>query len=256
MLTADRDSKGLITGKRKENESGMVATHLNKTVPFSHSRFFFFILWIFIYFFPSQANADNKLIVPYFSQLDSRWSTDPMSSSSYLVKSWGCTMTCVAMAFNYYGINAVNYTYNDYFTNDVNPRDLNLYLSQNGGYNAGNYLVWSVATNYSNASSKGIQYMSGSSQDWQNGINARDSTTLVNEINSGYPGLVQVYTGYATYPWHWVLATGIEGSIIYINDPYWQDKTTLDSYNNTIYAVRVYHGPVLPIIPPTNFSPT
>ncbi|MFQ5822676.1 MAG: C39 family peptidase [bacterium] len=166
--------------------------------------------------------------VSYFSQLDNRWSSDTMVSSSYTIGSSGCTMTCVAMVFNYYGVHAVQYTFNDYFTNDTNPKDLNWWLKNNGGYTSGNYLVWPVTENYSDVASKSVDYRVDLAQDWSGGINASDSQTLINEINNGHPVIVKVYTGLSTYPWHWVLIINISGSNFYINDPYWSDRTTLD----------------------------
>lgn len=202
-----------------------------------------------------------SLHVPYFNQCDDRWGgesyayMDPTEYYTYdgytalgTICNWGCVLTCTAMVLNYYGVQAVEYTYNDYFPDDTSPYDLDRWLVEQedySGYSSDHGLVWASVERYSNAEERAVDFVEGELYDWVGGINAAEVSVIRDELNSGHPVTVNVGG-------HWVVITGMDGDTFYINDPWHAAKTTLASspYNNTIYGVRVYHGtPPAPVMP-------
>ncbi len=182
-----------------------------------------------------------SLDVPYFSQCDGRWGSDQMGTSDCILgdyQNWeiscGCAVTSVAMVLDYYGVEADDLTYNSYSPHDTNPKDLNQWLRGNGGYSVNN-IIWDTVEvkDYSNAKERGIDFVE--SENWVGGINAAEVSVITNELNSKHPVIVNVGG-------HWVVITGMKGETFYINDPWFVEKTTLASYSNTIYGLRVYHG--------------
>jgi hypothetical protein len=150
------------------------------------------------------------------------------------------------MVLNYYGVRAAGITYNDYFANDTNPKDLNQWLKNNNGY-SGDSIIWASVENYSNAPEKGISFIPSEMINWSNGTDVAGVSLIRDEIAAGHPVIVEVLTKYkGKWVDHWVVITGIKNGTYYINDPGWPKRTTLSLYNNTIYALRVYHG----IVPP------
>jgi hypothetical protein len=184
-----------------------------------------------------------SLHVPYFSQCDGRWGSDQMGTADCILGDYGnwtiscgCAVTCVAMVLNYYGVDADDLTYSDYSPNDTNPKDLNQWLRGNGGYSVNN-ITWDrvEVKDYSNAKERGIDFVEEERYDWGGGINAAKVSVITNELNSKHPVIVNVGG-------HWVVITGMNGDTFYINDPWYVEKTTLASYSNKIYGLRVYHG--------------
>jgi len=61
------------------------------------------------------ASADEvssvSLDVPYFSQRDDRWGSDPMVSDAYKMWRRGCAVTSTAMVLSYYGVHAVTWDF-------------------------------------------------------------------------------------------------------------------------------------------------
>lgn len=156
-------------------------------------------------------------VVPYFSQCDSAWGKDILGTcSQYNICQQGCAISSVAMVFKYFGIN-------------TNPGSINQWLKANGGYAAGCLINWSTAANLSPANLTFIARVT--TQDW---------ARLRYEISSGYPVILEV-----PFPngQHFVVATGYSGDTVFINDPYYPSRTTLDSYGNRFLGLRIYHGP-------------
>src|SRR5512147_572257 len=63
----------------------------------------------------------GALAVPMFKQWDQRWGDDPVGGSGEPLRSVGCTVSCVAMAFRHFGM-------------DTDPGRLNAWLRASGGY--------------------------------------------------------------------------------------------------------------------------
>ncbi|HZD59252.1 MAG TPA: C39 family peptidase [Anaerolineae bacterium] len=163
-----------------------------------------------------QAFAEKVVIdVPFFLQNDDRWAEEEIGDSGCRMGSEGCVITSVAMLINYYGI-------------DTDPKRLNKYLSQNGGYTEEGRIYWNKVCEFSNGKVK-LTYVGPGSYD------------IIDEhIRSGNPVIVKIYI-YKVIP-HWVLIVGKEGQEYFINDPAAADKKVrkLSDYDSDIYAVRIY----------------
>jgi hypothetical protein len=101
---------------------------------------------IAIVFMTTVSNAVNasavNLSVPVYIQGDSHWSEDKMGTTSLTLKQYGCAISCIAMVFKYYGI-------------QTDPKELNIWLKQNGAYTSDGKVYWSKATGKSEGA---IQY--------------------------------------------------------------------------------------------------
>jgi len=161
--------------------------------------------------------------VPYFSQCGSPWGSTILGTcSQYTVCQQGCAMSSVAMIFKYFGVS-------------TDPGVLNEWLKTHGGYVSGCLINWAVAANY--AADK-ITFVAR--------INTPDWSRLRYELDNGYPVVIEVPVSNGQ---HFVVATGYSGDTVFINDPYYPSRTTLDSYGNSFKGLRVYHGPTS--TPPT-----
>lgn len=177
------------------------------------------------YFWPSQEQLaasggeyfEDPLVLnaPLFLQNDPRWAEDGIGDSGSRMGAEGCAVASVAMLLNYYGVKA-------------DPKALNRYLSQNGGYTEQGWIYWNKACGLSDG--QVIFAYAGSG-----------SYALIDEnLKNNNPVIVKVLIG-GSIP-HWVLVVGKEGREYLINDPLAQDgrPSKLSKYNSNIYAVRVY----------------
>lgn len=75
-----------------------------------------------------------ELAVPSFRQGDEKWSDDPLGgiSTNGTIGGEGCAVAAAAMVFKFYGI-------------DVDPQQLNWFLSGVGGYTERGWLYWDRA---------------------------------------------------------------------------------------------------------------
>lgn len=165
-----------------------------------------------------------NLDVPIYKQGDPRWSGDKLGSTSLTIGSHGCAITSIAMAFKYYGV-------------QTDPKDLNIWLTQNDGYTSDGNVYWSKAAGKSGGT---VQY--SGLFDYSN-IPA-DLNKINSELDNGYPVIAEVklFGGQ-----HFVVITGYSGSTYYINDPYYGTNSQLsDRYGNdpaaAIYKIVLYHG--------------
>ncbi len=166
--------------------------------------------------------------VPVIGQRWSPWSSDTLGTCSVntTIGSDGCAITATAMLLNYYGDN-------------TDPRELNTWLKNNGGYSSGCLINWSVAaTKMSNV--QWVESLSYAS------IPA-DLDRIKNELDSGYPVVAEVRLSGNK---HFVVLTGYVGSTFYINDPWYGNQSTLsdNGYGSdpavAIYGIRVFHGSI------------
>ena len=75
-----------------------------------------------------------ELAVPSFHQADDKWRDDPLGGieANGTVGGEGCAVAAAAMVFKFYGI-------------DVDPQQLNWFLSSTGGYTENGWLYWDRA---------------------------------------------------------------------------------------------------------------
>lgn len=192
----------------------------------------------------------------FFSQRDPQWRNDPIIDeygvTQGTIESIGCAMTSSAMLLKYYGIN-------------TDPKMLNNWLNQNDGYASGGLLYWSKPAQYSTGV---VTWIDNSMEDtwffWDDDY--QDWLKLKSELDNGYPVIVEVDSNLntATLEGHWIVITQFLGGDITnpsnykINDPwdYPQNPNKLLShyydavYDNTIFALRFYHGQVSQNNPP------
>jgi hypothetical protein len=199
--------------------------------------------------------------VPYFSQCDGRWGNESyayMEATKYYpydgytalgtICNWGCALTCMAMVLNYYGVSASGtLAYNSYFPDDTNPRDLNKWLKEHGGYSSDHGLLWKIDMDggYSNSKDRGVRQIY---HETYNGADAAEVDKIETAINSGNPVIVSVKAAGIS---HFVVITGIAGDTYYINDPGYPKRTTLAPYNNKIYSVRIWDGSPARLVMPS-----
>ncbi len=172
------------------------------------------------------------LNVPYLNQTDPEWGDEIYDSADTLnlgceiyggpyIKACGCATTSAAMLLRSYGV---------YFSPEglpTNPKTLNSWLIEHKGYNYGavkwpSIATYSVQANFFFGSQK-IQFI---------GFGARnDFITLDNDLNDKQPVILEE-------PGHFVIAKAIQGNTYLINDPRWENRTTLQAYNNSFLGTR------------------
>lgn len=156
-------------------------------------------------------------LVPYFSQCDSAWGNIILGTcTQYTICEQGCAISSVAMVFKYFGIS-------------TDPAKINEWLKANGGYYSGCLINWATAAN-----------LAPDRLTWVARVDSEDWSRLRYELDSGYPVILEVPFSYGQ---HFVVATGYSGDTVFINDPYYSSRTTLDSYGNHFEGLRIYHGP-------------
>jgi hypothetical protein len=139
-----------------------------------------------------------------------KWSNNPYISH------WGCALTSVSMLLNYYGF-------------DTNPKTLNNWLkSQIDGYLGNGLVNWLALSRFSylnkTATIPALEYRRfGNSQ-----------TDLITQLKSGSPAILKEQG-------HYIVAKSQLPSSFGINDPAFSEKTTLDSYGNTYFAMNSFH---------------
>jgi hypothetical protein len=145
----------------------------------------------------------SALNVPLFSQNDRLWRSVALGSCGTTIGAAGCTVTAKAMLFKYYGI-----TVSSSVGSGMDPKILNGWLVDYGGYSEGCLMSWGVAE------PAGIRY-TGSDTSWAH---------VTGELSAGRPVLAQVHSTKTTM--HFVVITGQQGGTWYINDPWNGSKTT------------------------------
>lgn len=145
----------------------------------------------------SNSSSMKVLNVALLGQRESAWAKQPLGTcKSETIGSDGCTITSVAMVFNYHGIS-------------TDPSKLNQFLTKNAGYASGCLLSWGTLKKAS-----------------QNILTDREinQSDVSKYVSQGKP-VVAKLVGYLAYE-HWVVIIGIQEDGKYqINDP-WDRKTT------------------------------
>jgi hypothetical protein len=173
--------------------------------------------------------------VPAFSQRSPGWSrqalgTDPVDT----IGSAGCAMTAVAMVQA-----ALGYT--------TNPGDLNRWLIRHGGYVDNDILLWRQAVGATRGAVRWrwahipgiVSQLRTDDQD----INDLPSVRTVEAaLDAGnlVVAEVRLYGGM-----HFVVLTGHAGATLFINDPWFGDRTTLQArygpYGRAVRSAQIYY---------------
>ena len=122
---------------------------------------------------------------PLYSQCDSRWAGDRLGTSpTNTICKAGCLISSASMALSGIGKN-------------FNPCSINAWLNGHNGYVSDDLFVWA---SINELGLKFVGFIANSNI--ASNLNV-DNVVILNVNNGG----------------HWVLATGISGNTIYVNDP-------------------------------------
>lgn len=188
---------------------------------------------------PSEVFFDNVLVtsldhlptptslpVPYLSQKNPLWAGEIYNqaenwSSNPFISRWGCALTSAAMTLLYHGISKIPGGI------DLDPATLNNWLkNQIDGYLREGHLNWFALTRLAR-----IVHGETSSTLLKFQRNEKDLSLLETDLEQNQPPILEV-------PGHFIVATGKSDDSYFINDPFWEERTTLASYNNDFLSLR------------------
>lgn len=173
--------------------------------------------------------------VPTLSQRSLQWSHQALGSDPVdTIGSSGCALTTIAMVTTAYGYS-------------TNPGTLNRWLTAHGGYIQNDLLLWRQATAITQGTVRWkwmhvpgmVSQLKTDDQD----IEDLPSLPLVEtQLDAGrlVVAEVRLYGGM-----HFVVITGHSGDTLFINDPWFGDRTTLQarygSYQRAVHSAQVYY---------------
>jgi len=173
--------------------------------------------------------------VPTFSQRSHQWSRDALGSDPVdTIGSAGCALTAVTMVTAAYGYS-------------TNPQQLNRWLTAHGGYIENDLLLWRQAAAATQGSVRWqwlhvpgmVSQLRTDDQDIED---LPPQSLVESQLDAGrlVVAEVRLYGGM-----HFVVITGHGGSTLYINDPWFGDRTTLQArygaYGKAVHSVQVYY---------------
>lgn len=173
--------------------------------------------------------------VPNLSQRSPVWAHDALGSDPVdTIGSSGCALTAVSMVTNAFGF-------------ATNPGTLNRWLTSHGGYIENDLLLWRQAAAGSQGSVRwkwmhvpGI--VPQLQTDEQNIEDLPPQSLVESELDAGHLVVAEVrlYGGM-----HFVVITGHSGHTLYINDPWFGDRTTLQRrygpYSRAVHSAQIYY---------------
>jgi uncharacterized protein YvpB len=172
--------------------------------------------------------------VPTFSQRSHQWSRDALGTDPVdTIGSAGCALTAVVMVTNAYGY-------------PTNPQLLNHWLTAHGGYIQNDLLLWRQAAAVTQGAVRWqwlhvpgmVSQLRTDDQD----IEDLPPQSLVEaQLDAGrlVVAEVRLYGGM-----HFVVITGHSGRTLFINDPWFGDRTTLQAryggYQQAVHSAQIY----------------
>ena len=173
---------------------------------------------------------ETNLNVPLYKQTDVLWKDQVYDSATVWspntpgINAWGCAMTSAVMIFRYHGITKLP------DGQDLNPGTLNTWLkNQNDGYVNTGWVNWLALTRLSKLAKSQNPAFTFDALEYSR-IRGHDPVKLAEDIESNIPGILEV-------PGHFIVGKGIHGDSFKINDPYYDDRTSLTSYSNTFLSL-------------------
>lgn len=154
--------------------------------------------------------VDSELVA--YRQDDLEWAKDMIGDSKFDMESSGCVISSIATALSK-------------SNKALNPGELNAMMSENNVFDSEGNLQWGVLAN-----------IDGFHADVYSDV----SSEIIDDIlNSGKYPVIRVVRGKALVSFHhYVLIIGAENGKYICMDPLEDKYTTLDDYNNKIYAIR------------------
>jgi hypothetical protein len=185
----------------------------------------------------SAAPASARIGVPTFTQRLPTWSHDRLGTDpTDTIGSAGCAITSVAMVQAGFGYS-------------TNPQLLNRWLTQHGGYVDNDLVLWRQAM----VATKGAVrwkwlHVPGIVPelrvDDQNIDDMPTESMVAGELDQNHLVVAEVRLNGNM---HFVVITGRSGGTLFINDPWYGDRTTLQArYGDYAHAVRsaqIYYQP-------------
>jgi len=173
--------------------------------------------------------------VPTFNQRSMQWSREALGSDPVdTIGSAGCALTAVTMVTAAYGYS-------------TNPQRLNRWLTTHGGYIENDLLLWRQAAAATQGSVRwqwlhvpGIApQLKTDDQDIED---LPPQSLIEAQLDAGRLVVAEVrLQGHM----HFVVITGHSGGLLYINDPWYGDRTTLQarygSYRQAVHSAQVYY---------------
>ena len=173
--------------------------------------------------------------VPTFNQRSVQWSRDALGTDPVdTIGSAGCALTAAAMVTAAYGYS-------------TNPQQLNRWLTAHGGYIENDLLLWRQAA----AATQGavrwqwlhvpgiVPQLRTDDQDIED---LPPQSMVEAQLDAGRLVVAEVRLHGGM---HFVVITGHSGSILYINDPWYGDRTTLQArygnYRQAVHSAQVYY---------------
>jgi len=192
---------------------------------------------------------------PFFAQNSTTWGNEEYDHGSsqdigcgQTIAQCGCAMTSVATVMELFQV----MTTPD--GTDLNPSTLNAWFNQGAkltsagwvsqGYSYGN-VVWTAINGWTPSVVQGGEGESslvsteravGESKAQSvrfKGWGSGSEDEIRRELQAGRPVVLEV-------PGHYIAAVGLQGDEIQINDPYYPDRTTLDSYAGRVKSARLF----------------
>jgi uncharacterized protein YvpB len=173
--------------------------------------------------------------VPTMSQRSQPWSRQALGSDRVdTIGSSGCALTAVTMVASAYGY-------------QTNPSQLNQWLTAHGGYIENDLLLWRQATAVTQGSVRWqwlhvpgmVSQLRTDDQDIED---LPPQSVVEAQLDAGrlVVAEVRLYGGM-----HFVVITGHRGDTLYINDPWFGDRTTLQArygnYRLAVHSAQVYY---------------
>lgn len=161
-----------------------------------------------------------NLNVPDLKQYSEPWKTQIYDNANNwaanpYIKNWGCALTSASMVLKYYGY-------------DINPGDLNTWLkNQSDGYLRNGLINWLAVSRYS------FQNKSESGAALEFLKLAPTEENLISELTAGRPPILKE-------PGHFIVAKSQIDNSFGINDPAYDNRPTLASYNNSFSSIYSY----------------
>lgn len=181
-------------------------------------------------YYPKWTSTD--LNVPYLKQTSAPWNSQIYDSANLWnpsdpsINTWGCALTSAVMVLKFHGINKML----DGITN-LDPGTFNTWLKEQPDGYVGNGLVnWLAISRFSKLA-RGINGVVSYDALEYNRVSGSDTAQLGDDLNHNIPGILEE-------PGHFIVAKGITQNSFSINDPFFDNRTTLASYSGTFLTLN------------------
>lgn len=153
--------------------------------------------------------------IPSYSQRDAAWASHKINGTSSTLGNYGCTISCIANVYTATGDNK-------------NPKQMEELMRANGAFQR-DLVLWTK--------------VSGFVFRFYCTDKPAPMTEIKRYLDERKPVLLNVsFEKNTSKPNHWVLATGYDGDTIFINDPWYGDKTTVAPRYGKTSAIAILGG--------------